>query len=160
MHEFFSPNYHLPPAIYQLPFAIHHRPTPIVTMSIDHRDLVCWKCGAPFGDTPLPLSRFAECKACHAPLHVCRQCEFYDISVANACREPIADAVKDKTRANFCAYLRPHPGAFVAADGAASGKARSELEALFGITQGATPSIPTGTDAARVALDKLFKGGG
>jgi len=120
-------------------------------------ELVCWKCGSPFGDLPLPLSRFAECKACHAPLHVCRQCEFYDIGVANSCREPIADAVKDKSRANFCAYLRPRPGAFVAADGTAGVKARSDLEALFGMTPGAAPDSPATADAARAELDKLFR---
>ena len=119
--------------------------------------LVCWKCGAPFGDLPLPLSRFAECKACHGPLHVCRQCEFYDTKVAKSCREPIADEVKDKQRANFCAYLRPRAGAYVAVDHAAGTKAQSDLEALFGMTPGSAPASPTTENAARAALDKLFK---
>ena len=119
--------------------------------------LVCWKCGSPFGDLPLPLSRFAECKSCHASLHVCRQCEFYDTGVANSCREPIADKVKDKTRANFCAYLRPRAGAFVATDGAAGAAARSDLEALFGMAPGESPQSPSAADAAREALEQLFK---
>lgn len=119
-------------------------------------ELVCWKCGAPFGDTPLPLSRFAECKACHGPLHTCRQCEFYDTRVAKSCRETIAEEVKDKTRANFCDYLRPRPGAFTATDTGAADQARSELESLFGLAPGAAPSSPD-ADAARAALDKLFK---
>jgi len=38
----------------------------------------CWKCGAPLGDLPIPLSRIAECRACSASLHVCRMCLFYD----------------------------------------------------------------------------------
>ena len=126
-------------------------------MSQQADTLVCWKCGSPFGDLPLPLSRFAECKACHAPLHVCRQCEFYDTSVANACREPVAEPVKDKERANFCAYLRPRSGAFVAADGTAGAKARSDLEALFGMTPGTAPNSPPGAEAARAELDRLFK---
>lgn len=119
--------------------------------------IVCWHCGSPFGDLPLPLSRFAECKSCHASLHVCRQCEFHDTGVANECREPIADKVKDKSRANFCAYLRPRAGAFVAADGTAGVTARSELEALFGMKPGTAPDSPATADAARAALDQLFK---
>jgi hypothetical protein len=105
----------------------------------------------------LPLSRFSECKSCHAPLHVCRQCEFYDAGVANSCREPIAEPVQDKTRANFCAYLRPRAGAFVAADGSTGAKARSDLEALFGMAPGSAPTSPATADAAREALEKLFK---
>lgn len=120
-------------------------------------DLVCWKCGASFGDIPLPLSRFAECKACHAPLHTCRQCEFFDPRVAKSCRETIAEEVKDKTRANFCDYLRPRPGAFVAAETVAADQARSELESLFGMAPGSAPATPTDAEAARAALEKLFK---
>ncbi|MBI1732822.1 MAG: hypothetical protein HYR49_08660 [Gammaproteobacteria bacterium] len=120
-------------------------------------DLVCWKCGAPFGDIPLPLSRFAECKTCHAPLHVCRQCEFYDTGVAKHCREPVAEEVKDKARANFCDYLRPRPGAFQADDGLAAVKARSELESLFGMVPGTAPQSPTNADKAREELERLFK---
>ena len=119
--------------------------------------LVCWKCGSPFGDLPLPLSRFAECKSCHGPLHVCRQCEFYDTKVAKSCREPIAEEVKDKSRANFCAYLRPRAGAYVAVANTAGEKSRSELEALFGMTPGSAPVSPAGADAARAELEKLFK---
>jgi hypothetical protein len=126
-------------------------------MPVNVAELVCWKCGAPFGDIPLPLSRFAECKGCHAPLHVCRQCEFYDTGVAKQCREPIAEEVKDKARANFCAYLRPRPGVFVASDPMVAARARSELESLFGMAPGTAPQSPTSADAAREELEKLFR---
>lgn len=129
-------------------------------MNLQADSLVCWKCGAPFGDTPLPLSRFAECKACHGPLHTCRQCEFYDTRVAKSCRETIAEEVKDKTRANFCDYLRPKPGAFMPAETASADRARSELESLFGMAPGAATRAPAEVDAARAALDALFKKNG
>jgi hypothetical protein len=119
--------------------------------------LVCWKCGAPFGDIPLPLSRFAECKSCHGPLHACRQCEFYDTRVAKACRETIAEEVKDKTRANFCDYLRPRPDAYSAAETGAADKARSELESLFGMAPGSTPQSTSDAAAAKAALEALFR---
>jgi len=123
-------------------------------MSSEH--LVCWKCGAPLGDIPLPLSRFAECKSCHAALHACRMCEFYDTSVAKSCREPVAEEVKDKTRANFCDYLRARPGAFTDKDGAAAAKARADLDALFGAGSPSSRASPSTPDAARSELDELF----
>jgi hypothetical protein len=117
--------------------------------------LQCWRCGADLADEPLPLARAAACRACGADLHVCRLCEFHDPRVANECREPIADRVTDKTRANFCGYLRPKPAAFTAADGAA-GAARAGLEGLFGLAPATTTATPTTQDAARSALDELF----
>jgi hypothetical protein len=95
--------------------------------------LVCWKCGASIEEWPLPLSRLADCKACHAELHVCRQCLFYDTAKAKQCREPIAEEVKEKTRANFCDYFQVRPDAYQAQDRSAAEAARAELEALFGI---------------------------
>lgn len=94
-------------------------------------NLNCWRCGAAVVDEPLPLSRRAECRSCGAELHVCRMCEFYDPSRGNACREPVAEPVGDKTRANFCGWFRPRPGLRPVADDAAE-EARRRLEDLFG----------------------------
>lgn len=115
----------------------------------------CWRCGASLDDEPLPLARAAACRACGADLHVCRLCEFRDPRVANECREPIAEKVADKTRANFCGYLRPKPRAFTAADDSANA-ARAGLENLFGLASDSTTSSPSTADAARSALDDLF----
>ena len=77
---------------------------------------MCWKCGASLDDEPLPLARTAECAACNADLHVCRLCEWYDTAVAKSCREPVAEEVHNKERANFCDYFQPRPGAWSAPD--------------------------------------------
>ena len=95
-------------------------------------DLVCWKCGASLAALTLPLRRLEECPRCHAELHVCRMCVDYDTSVAKHCREPIAEEVRDKTRANFCDYFKPRAGAYTPPDTAAADKARAELDKLFG----------------------------
>jgi hypothetical protein len=118
--------------------------------------LICWKCGSPLGDIPLPLSRFAECKACHAPLHVCRLCEFYDTRVAKSCREPVAEEVKDKTRANFCDYFKAKPGAWLPPDETARDRAQADLESLFGLSSGTAAGSPSTADAAKSELDRLF----
>jgi hypothetical protein len=114
--------------------------------------LVCWKCGGSLADLSLPLRRQEACRACGAELHVCRLCEFHDTAVARSCREPVAEEVKDKTRANFCDYFRPRPHAFVAAGDAAS-QARSELESMFG---GGPAASKSPEDEARARLEELF----
>ncbi len=115
-------------------------------------ELQCWRCGAALVDVLLPLPREVLCRACNAPLHVCLLCEFRDPRVAKQCREPIAEEVKDKTRANFCDYFRPRPGAHVAPDADALAGARAGLEALFG----GAPATPQAQDPARAGLDALF----
>ncbi len=107
----------------------------------------CWKCGADKTGILLPLSRTETCDLCGADLHVCRMCRFYDTSVSNACREPVAERVTDKARANFCGYLelRTDEGTYSAssADGSA------DLNALFGIDESEqSKGLPS--------LDELF----
>lgn len=121
--------------------------------------LVCWKCGLSIEALPMPLSRLAECKYCHAWLHVCKLCEFYDIHVANQCREPVADVVKEKERANFCDYFRPRPNAHTPQDNSRAQAAQSKLDALFGLAADNNTSgvSPPAADEARAKLDELFK---
>ena len=87
---------------------------------------------------------------------MCRLCEFFDSSKANECREPVAERVVNKARANFCGYLTPRPKAFAAND-AGTSSARSGLEALFGLGDGSTSGSPDRADTARSALDALFR---
>jgi DNA-directed RNA polymerase subunit RPC12/RpoP len=120
-------------------------------------EYVCWKCGARLEDLLLPVSRYAECRACRAKLHVCRMCEFYDPKVAKQCREPVAEEVHDKERANFCGYFSPNPDAYVASDTGKAAAARADLESLFGLKPGETDhAAPTREDEARRKLDELF----
>jgi len=120
--------------------------------------LVCWKCGASLEQLPLPLRRLEECGACGAELHACRLCEFYDPAVAKSCREPVAEEVKDKTRANFCDYFRPKARAWLA-QGGPSDAARAQLESLFGGTPENGGGAPSPADEARSRLEELFGGG-
>jgi hypothetical protein len=94
--------------------------------------LVCWKCGTSLADLSLPLQRRDECRKCRAELHVCKMCVDYDTRVAKHCREPTAEEVSDKTRANFCGHYKPREGAFVAPNTSEVDKAKAELERLFG----------------------------
>ncbi len=95
-------------------------------------DLVCWKCGASLAELTLPLRRLEECPKCRAELHVCRMCVDHDPGVAKHCREPTAEEVQDKTRANFCDFFQPRPAAYIPPNTAEADRARAELEKLFG----------------------------
>jgi hypothetical protein len=112
----------------------------------------CWKCGASLAELSLPLQRLDECRKCHAELHVCKLCEWYSTGVAKHCREPIAEEVKDKERANYCDYFKARMGAYSDAGATAAAKAKADLEALFGGATTATNSA----DAAKAQLDALF----
>jgi hypothetical protein len=114
---------------------------------------ICWKCGATLADLLLPLARLAECPACRAELHVCRSCVYYDTRVANHCREPVAEPVGDKTRANFCGYFQFRADAWQPQAAAQEQSARAQLDSLFGGTAGAAQDQ---TDAEHTALDQLF----
>jgi len=122
--------------------------------------LNCWKCGHALDDMPMPLRRRDECPACGVDLHVCRMCEFYATSVAKSCREPVAEEVTDKERANFCGYFRGLPGVHAAGGVGEAEAARAQLEAMFGVESNDAESLVdrkrAQADEARKQLDALF----
>ena len=98
--------------------------------------MICWKCKKEISiEKPV---RGDECPLCHADLHVCKACDFYESGAHNDCRESSADMVTDKERANFCDYFR------------CSGSLRSSK----GSTQGASGDDKA--SAARNAFNALF----
>ena len=120
-------------------------------------DLKCWKCGAPLDELPQPLARTSECPVCTADVRVCKLCELYDTAVAKACREPIADEVQHKDRANFCDYFEARPNVYIRPDQTAAAAAQSKLGALFDLPG---TDLESEADKARSALDKLFDADG
>jgi len=118
---------------------------------------VCWKCGVEQAELLLPLARLTECPSCRAQLHVCRMCRYFDPAAAQQCREPVADTVADKQRANFCGYFQIRPRAFVAvAD--SSEESRRRLEGLFG--SGSNAALQVDGDSGKLArkkLEEMFK---
>ena len=113
--------------------------------------MICWKCKKEISiEKPV---RSDECPLCHADLHVCRGCDFYESGSHNDCRESSAEMVTDKERANFCDYFRvkkdcrvkPDNDIFVKPDNdngnvipgldpgiSKAEKARNDFNALFG----------------------------
>ena len=51
------------------------------------------------------VGRLDECPNCHRDLHSCFQCQLYDRSYHNGCRETQSSYVADKERSNFCEFF-------------------------------------------------------
>ena len=72
-----------------------------------------------------------SCHRCDSDIHCCRNCNFYDTSAYNYCKENQADRVVDKEKANFCDYFRLRTGGGPASKPAQAPTAMSSLDALF-----------------------------
>lgn len=76
------------------------------------------------------ISRTDECPHCGADTHCCLNCENYDPYAHNKCREPQAEWVTDREKANFCDFFIPNK---LTATGAAKSAAdpRTAFDNLF-----------------------------
>ena len=93
--------------------------------------MICWKCRKETNiEKPV---RGDECPLCHADLHVCKACEFYESGAHNDCRESSAEFVNDKERGNFCDYCRASKKIAAGSGGIdKAAAAKDAFNALFG----------------------------
>lgn len=52
------------------------------------------------------IHRSESCNSCFASLRCCQMCSFYDTKAYNDCREPTAERIVDKEKANFCDFFK------------------------------------------------------
>ncbi|MGH7865707.1 MAG: hypothetical protein ACREQB_12005 [Candidatus Binataceae bacterium] len=90
----------------------------------------CWHCGQTI-DTRERIGMREVCPGCGRSVHCCLNCEFYDPTVHNQCRETMAEPVVDKERQNLCDYFSPTRGARSGSGKIADQRARSKLEDVF-----------------------------
>jgi hypothetical protein len=90
----------------------------------------CFACGAAVDLASGERIGFRdECPRCRADLHACRNCAHHDPAAYNECREPNAERVADRERANRCDWFAPRAGP---APGVARAPAsRAQLDSLF-----------------------------
>ena len=112
------------------------------------RKLLCWNCGISLEEIPRPISRHEHCPQCFEALHCCRLCRLYDPKITGQCDDERADPPVQKENANFCDYFRPRVGAFSTSTAEKSGKARSQLDELFGGADADPDPDRSGQDAA------------
>jgi len=77
------------------------------------------------------IGRRDECPHCHADLHCCLNCRFHDRSAPKQCREPQADLVREKDKANFCDFFVFHSAATSVSAAGETDRSRKELDDLF-----------------------------
>lgn len=67
----------------------------------------CYNCSSELAiEAGMSIPRSEDCHSCHAQLRCCKMCEFYDSKAYNECREPSADRIVEKEKANFCDYFK------------------------------------------------------
>jgi hypothetical protein len=92
----------------------------------------CFACNAAIGLSAGERDGFRDdCDACHADLHVCRNCAHHDPSAHNECRESQAEMVRDRERANRCDWFRAGAGEGGGAVAREQQDARAGLDSLF-----------------------------
>lgn len=64
----------------------------------------CFSCKRPVASEARP-GRSEVCDSCGTSLKVCLNCAFYEPASCGACREPSAERVVDKEKANFCEFF-------------------------------------------------------
>lgn len=94
--------------------------------------MICWKCNK---EINIEVFRTSECPLCHAPLHVCKACKFYENGAHYDCKETVDQNVVDKERSNFCDYFSYNQNLSAAAGHTQEQKSKSAKDAfnaLFG----------------------------
>jgi len=88
----------------------------------------CYFCGAEI-ELADKVYRKDTCPNCGRDLHSCVQCRFYEPGAPHQCREPVAEPVKDKEKANLCTYFEfaPSPGQALSQ----KEEAKKKLDELF-----------------------------
>lgn len=83
------------------------------------------------------LQRTDSCPYCQSDLKCCLNCRFFDPSVNNQCREPQAEWVPEKAKANFCEYF--------------------EFREVSAMSQPGMGGAQSERDRAKSAFDSLFR---
>jgi hypothetical protein len=90
--------------------------------------MICHNCGTEI-EVKRRIYRTDECPGCGADLHCCLNCDNHDPAAHNQCREPQAEWVPDREKANFCDFFTPKKVA--GGKRRSSGEARRAFENLF-----------------------------
>ncbi len=90
----------------------------------------CPRCGknVPYMEA-FPPGRADQCSSCGGDLRNCISCKHYDKTAYNECREPSAERVVEKEKANFCEWFKFGPGA--AGKGTTKDDMLEKAKALF-----------------------------
>lgn len=75
--------------------------------TINSDKISCYKCSTVLELEPhMTISRSEECPKCFTSIRCCKMCSFFDITAYNDCREPMANRILEKDKANFCDFFK------------------------------------------------------
>lgn len=77
------------------------------------------------------ISRTDSCEKCGEDVHSCLNCLNYDPAAHNKCREPQAEWVSEREKANFCDLFAPNKQAGGTAPGKPATDSRNAFDSLF-----------------------------
>ena len=70
-------------------------------------EVYCYSCNAKLDIiSEQKILRNQECDYCQVQLHCCKMCIHYDKTAYNECREPTAERIVEKEKANFCGHFK------------------------------------------------------
>lgn len=76
-------------------------------MTAAEAKVTCYKCSKELDlIAGTGVGRQEECPHCYANIHCCMMCQFYDKTAYNECKEPMANRILEKEKANFCDYFK------------------------------------------------------
>jgi hypothetical protein len=95
---------------------------------IEERHHFCFACSNEIDFDRIKMQRTDTCPHCAQDMHCCKNCEYWDESSHNQCREHSSEYITDRERANYCTLFEfkngPHEANSI-------GDAKSKLENLF-----------------------------
>ena len=89
----------------------------------------CKVCGTE--NAPGGLTSESSCTKCGADLHTCTHCTYFDSSALNQCREPDAELVRSKAKANDCSYFKPRQTREFKKEAESPHDAKAAFDSLF-----------------------------
>lgn len=67
----------------------------------------CYSCATPLDlRADQKIMRTDDCPHCGADMHACKMCIHYDVGAYNECREPMAERIVEKEKANYCDFFK------------------------------------------------------
>ena len=109
------------------------------------------------------LQRADTCPHCSVDLHCCKNCEHWDPSAHNQCKEHIAEYIPDREKANYCTFFTFKDGTPEDPSAPGSRRPESKLDALFKKKQARARSRlilePTASEAPMSKVRYLVTGG-
>lgn len=93
-------------------------------------DVICFKCQTK-NDIVEKVHYRDECEKCGQDLHVCKQCQHYDPSSYNECKETSADRILEKEKANYCDFYLVKTETGKASQNKSKSDLLAQAEALF-----------------------------